>query len=179
MTERDKYKQFEKLFVQRFHQLYVHAYAYVEDEECAKDIVHNAFACLWEHFDRLDHHYLLAFLYKVVRNQSIDQLRRNESLHHYMEECSKTYINEEDDSINYRKYDTLLKQIQNSIKNLPPQTQRVFTECILHKRSYKEVGNEFGISPLTVKTLVSRALKLLRKRIEFFSPFLLLLLGNL
>ena len=59
MLDKGKYDVFGELFTQRFHQLYVHAFGYVENEECAKDIVHDAFAYLWEHFDQLEQNNLL------------------------------------------------------------------------------------------------------------------------
>mgnify|MGYP000392958690 CR=1 FL=1 len=55
------------------------------------------------------------------------------------------------------KYDT-----SEQMARLFPQTRRIFTECILHHKSYKEVGELLNISPLTVKTVMARAFKALR-----------------
>lgn len=180
MTGREnKYVAFEELFTLRFHQLYVHALSYVEDEECAKDIVHDVFTYLWEHFDDTDHTHLLALLYRLVHNRCIDQLRHHQATRHYIEEVYNTAEGEACIEINYKEYDPRLVRIRKGIEELPPQTRRVFIECVLHKKSYKETAELFGISPLTVKTLVARALKTLRKQTEFFSPFLVLLFSTL
>ena len=179
MLDKGKYDVFGELFTQRFHQLYVHAFGYVENEECAKDIVHDAIAYLWEHFDQLEQNNLLSLLYRLVRNQSIDYLRHNQASRNYLEQLSETSSDEnEDESIDYERYEALMSRMRKGIEKLPPKTQRVFIECVLHKKSYKEVAEQYSISPLTVKTLVARALKIIRNQPEIFSPILVLLFST-
>jgi len=58
------------------------------------------------------------------------------------------------------------------IKKLPTQTKRAFVEAVIHKKSYAEVAELLHIQPSTVKTLVSRAYKILRSNIQFLILFL-------
>ena len=85
----------------------------------------------------------------------------------------------DDDYDDYDDYDDILARIMGAIRRFPPQTRRIFTECILHHKSYKEVGELLNISPLTVKTVMARAFKALREQREFFIPAILLLLAGL
>ena len=119
---------------------------------------------------------LLALLYTLVRSRSIDYLRHSQSRENYIQEQI-----EFDDSnrSDYDDYDDILARIMGAIRRFPPQTRRIFTECILHHKSYKEVGELLNISPLTVKTVMARAFKALREQREFFIPAILLLLAGL
>lgn len=87
MTLAERNIIFEDLFKSHFHQLYVHAYRWVNDEECAKDIVHDSFCYLWEHFEHYtDHSRLLPLLYTFVKSRSIDYLRQSLAKEHYLQE---------------------------------------------------------------------------------------------
>lgn len=166
---------FEDLFKSSFHQLYVHAYSWVNDEECAKDIVHDSFCYLWEHIEHYtDHSNLLPLLYTIVKSRSIDYIRQFQAKERYIREQwqEETIITDD-----YENYDERVSKAMQAIKRLPSQTRRVFIECVLHHKTYKETGELLNISPLTVKTMMSRALKYLREqsKTEFFSPIIIFL----
>lgn len=173
MTLAERNIIFEDLFKSHFHQLYVHACRWVNDEECAKDIVHDSFCYLWEHFEHYtDHSRLLPLLYTFVKSRSIDFLRQAQAKEHYLEEQVHGTLSPDE---TYDGYEELVTRAMQALRKLPPQTRRVFVECVLHRHTYKETGELLGISPLTVKTLMARALKTLRSQPEFFSPVLTLL----
>lgn len=174
MSESERNILFEDLFKSHFHQLYVHACGYVQDEECAKDIVHDSYCYLWEHFDRYaDNSSFLTLLYTFVRSRCIDHLRQNRVQENYLLQRPEDDVREEND---YEDYEQVLERVMAAIRRFPPQTRRVFTDCVFRHLSYKETAEHLGISPLTVKTLMARALKQLRQQKEFFSPVVVLLL---
>jgi RNA polymerase sigma-70 factor (ECF subfamily) len=156
---------FEKLFKSHFHQLYVHAVGWVYDRECAKDLVHDSFCYLWEHFDHYENKNLLSLLYAFVRSRCCDYLRRQRAEENYAE-YRLTFPDMEPDD--YEEYQERLFKVGKSIEELPPQTRRVFKECVLNRKSYKEAAELLQISPLTVKTLISRAYKKIREDLNFF-----------
>ena len=173
MREAEKNLVFEDLFKQHFRQLYVHAYGWVHDEEWAKDIVHDAFCRLWENFDRYaDQPQLLSLLYTFVRSLSIDHLRHDQARENYLRTREET---DEDSREDYAGYEELMSRVMAAIRRFPPQTRRIFIACVLRHKTYKEAAEEFGISPLTVKTLMARALKTLRTQREIFLPWVVLL----
>lgn len=173
MTLAERNIIFEDLFKSYFHQLYVHAYRWVNDEECAKDIVHDSYCYLWEHFDHYtDHSRLLSLLYTFVKSRSIDHLRQTFAKEHYLQEQAHNELASDE---SYDGYEEMVTRAMQALRKLPPQTRRVFVECVLHRHTYKEAAELLGISPLTVKTLMARALKTLRSQPEFFSPVLVLL----
>ncbi len=155
---------FEHLFKQHFYQLYVHAYGWVSDQEVAKDIVHDSFCYLWEHFELYDNKNLLALLYTFVRSRCSDYVRHQRVEENYIE-YQLSFSEEELDD--YSEYQERLTQVRKMIDKLPPQTKKVFVECVLNRKSYKETAELMQISPLTVKTLVSRAYKFIRSNCYF------------
>ena len=84
---------------------------------------------------------------------------------------------DEDNREEYQHYEELIARVMAAVRRLPPQTRRVLVGCVLHHKSYKEVADELAISPLTVKTLMARALKSLRTQKEIFLPWVVLLLA--
>ena len=175
MHEAEKTLLFEDLYKQHFRQLYVHAYSWVHDEEWAKDIVHDAYCQLWENFDRYTNEpHLLSLLYTFVRSRSIDHLRHDQAQENYVQAQKAS---DEDNREEYQHYEELIARVMAAVRRLPPQTRRVLVGCVLHHKSYKEVADELAISPLTVKTLMARALKSLRTQKEIFLPWVVLLLA--
>lgn len=174
MTELEKCILFEDIFKLYFHQLYVHALGWVHDEENAKDVVHDAYCYLWEHFDGYSSATnFLALLYTFVRSRSADLLRHQQVVVNYVYQQQNEAL--EEASSDYEDYDERIEYMMKAIRKFSPQMRRVFVECVFHHRKYKEVGERLGISPLTVKTLMARAFKILRSQKEFFSPILVLL----
>lgn len=161
----EKTKLFEKLFKSHYRQLYIHAYGWVYDMECAKDIVHDAFCYLWEHFEKYEDKNLLSLLYAFVRCRCCDYVRHQRARDNYIE---YQQTNWEEDYDDYDDYHERLCKVQRLIDKLPTQTKRVFIECVVNQKSYKETAELLNISPLTVKTLLSRAYKHLRENILFF-----------
>ncbi len=161
----DKKTIFEDLFKRHFKQLYAHALGWLQDEESAKDIVHDAFCYLWEHLERYDNVNLLSLLYKLVQSRCVNHIRQNQAKDNYIQ---YQQFFSDDEVIDYELYEKRVAQIMKRLEELPPQTRRVFTQCVLYKKKYKEVAELYDISPLTVKTLVARAFKTLRKQILFF-----------
>lgn len=168
MQPSDKEELFEYLFNQYFHQLYVHAYGWVYDEEYAKDIVHDSFCYFWEHFERYkDHKNQRALLYTFIRSRCSDYLRQRNTFEKYAEYqlAWKDDLSIED----YDDYQDRLDKVRAIIDQFPTKMRLIFTECVLKSRSYKEVAESFQVSPLTVKTLISRAYKTIRSKVLFLT----------
>lgn len=66
-------------------------------------------------------------------------------------------------------------QLLTELKKLPEQEYNVLVKIVLEDKKYKEVAEELHISVNTVKTHLSRALKMLRR----FNMIEILILFNL
>lgn len=156
---------FEALFKDNYKGLFIHAFSFVRDEEEARDIVNDAFEYIWEHYRQLDTTLSLKpFLYTIVKTRSIDYLRRVKARKRFSVYYQQ---NEGEESGEYSDYEESIQKIMALIGQMPAQTALVFRKCFIDRKKYKEAGDELGITVNTVRTHISKALRILRKG---FSP---------
>lgn len=157
--------QFERAFMEYYEQLYYFARSFINNSEESKDIVNNVYELLWK--KRNIYYFsssLKPLLYKLVHNEVKDYFRHKKVIDKYQSYQLKML----NDSIipDYNDYDIELRQIMTIISNLSPQTKIVFTKCFIEGKSYKEVESELGVSVNTVKTHITKALKILREGVK-------------
>lgn len=158
----DDKKSFENLFKESYKGLYLHALSFVREEEDAKDIVNDVFEYVWDHYDRIDFSVPVnPLLYKLVRNRSLDFLRHEKTVERFRAYQSCFSPEQADD---YKEYEELIEKVMSLIESMPTQTRTVFMKCFVEKKKYKEVGEELNISVNTVRTHISKALRILRDR---------------
>ncbi len=175
MIKLDDYeKEFEQLFRENYSRLCYHAYSFLNDEEAAKDVVNDVFEKVWVNFGRIEHSTsLLPLLYTWVRNSCVSQLRHRQANERFIHWALQKEEGEMPDEGNM-EYEFLLERLRVSIEKLPDQTKIVFRKCFLEGEKYRKVAEELGISVNTIKTLINRALRSLRKEYSDDSLFLML-----
>jgi len=158
----DRYKKFDQIFREYYPRLYYHAYSFLHHTENSRDVVNDTFEILWKNFSRhADHPQLSFYLYSIVRHKCLDLLR-----HHSVHE---RYLNKTHPPTNfqadydYTDYDDKLEKIKRRIAALPPKTRTAFMLCHLDGYTYQEAAAELSVSVNTVKTLLRRAMKILRE----------------
>lgn len=153
----------KELFKAYYSALCLYSVQITESLQQSEDIVQELFIDIWEkkRYNNINVD-LGAYLYYAVRNQSMAYARKN--FNHLaiqdLEEEAYTPIEElyNEEELLERK-----EQLHQTLKMLSPQEYRVLTEIVLNGKKYKEVAAELSISVNTVKTHLSRALKILRK----------------
>lgn len=162
MGENAKKKQaFEQIFRENYTRLYYHALSFLNDQEGAKDVVNDVFELLWMRYDQLElSTSVTPLLYTLVRNACVDHLRRLKVQERFSQDTlwSSDEVVDEDNS----EYEELLEKLRHSIERLPEQTKIVFKKCFLDGKKYQETADELNISINTVKTHITKALRLLR-----------------
>lgn len=155
-------KSFEILFKKSYKGLYLHALSFVRDEENAKDIVNDVFEYLWNNYSKVDLSASeTALLYTLVRNRSLDYLRHEKAVEKFR---AYKLNNSDEGGENYREYEELIQRVMVLIDSMPAQTRAVFMKCFVERKKYKEAGDELNISVNTVKTHISKALRILREQ---------------
>lgn len=152
---------FKNIYDKYYHKLVIHSYRIVYKNDVAEDIVQNCFIKLWEKRNEIRADVSLDFyLIRMVKNKSIDYLRKN-----------KTRVLELDENINieneeietadskHEKNAGLRPKIQEALDNLPERCRQVFMLSRYEKMTYKEISEELNISPKTVEAHIIRALK--------------------
>ena len=149
-----------------------HVLRYVGCPEIAEDLVLELFAHLWDRRHRsipltVDRGYL----YRSARNRALDHLRRQRVATGWIERMSREAHEPPDDApdgaLECRE---LAAAAARAVAELPEQRRRIFVLCREHEMSYAEVGERLGISPRTVNTQMTRALKTLRSKLAPYFP---------
>lgn len=149
-------------FTQLYHQysgkIYYNVLRMVKDEHSAEEIVQDLFTRVWQKRNLLkEDTNFAAFLYRVGQNLVIDffrKLQRDRLLYaNFKAIASESYSHIEEDLL-YRESEGLLNE---AMKLLSPQQQKVYKHCKIDGLSYKEAAALMGISVHTIKEYLSRA----------------------
>ncbi|RYC70955.1 MULTISPECIES: RNA polymerase sigma-70 factor [Spirosoma] len=154
---------YELLFRRYYQPLYSHATRLVYSPDVADDIVSEVFLNFWqkESYTNVTTSYRL-YLFMSVRYAAFAHLRR-EFKHESLDilEAQQAAL----DTPSAEKiilYDELYLSIDQAIKSLPPQNQRVFMLSRFDGKSHAEIARLLSISPKTVEVHIHKALRLLR-----------------
>ncbi|MDR6785263.1 RNA polymerase sigma-70 factor (family 1) [Pedobacter africanus] len=146
--------------------LYVFAFRKLKNEDEAKDVVQEIFIVLWNRHAELDFHSSLsAYLFKAVHNRALNLFvhqRYHETYISSFEAYLNTYAKDADELLMEKELAAIIDQ---EIALLPEKMREIFLLSRKEQLSHKEVAERLGISELTVKTQIKRALKVLRLRL--------------
>lgn len=165
-------KELKQLMNKYYSQLCVVSVQYTDSLEIAEDIVQDVFLRFWEDNKLLSvETNPKAYLFRSVRNASIDYIRKNNyRVFTDIEEAnliSDDEISEEELSLQYERLYRIISQ-------LSPQERAVLNAIVVENKRYKEVAEEMNISVNTVKTYFARALRTLRKELPLSILLILL-----
>jgi len=169
---------FEEAFKCNFKALHAYAYAMLQEESIAEEIVQTVFLKLWENRERMAiHTSLRAYLYKAVHNESLNYVKRRKVQRKYMEEAMKAHKQHETE---VREADKeLQRQLEQALHQLPEKCRTVFQLSRFEELKYQEIAERLNISLKTVEAHMGKALRMLRVRLADFLPLLLFIIPNL
>lgn len=169
---------FAEIYYRYWKRIYALALSYLKSPEAAQDIVQEAFVKIW-----LNREYLLQvkefrpYLFVIARNLVISELRKT-VFHSTLDPGEK--LEEElylpDSQLSYKESVRLLHQ---AIELLPPQQQRAYQLSRNEGKRYEDIALEMGISRLTVRSHMTKAIDFIRNYLKERSvhPVILLLFG--
>ena len=165
-------KKLKELMNKYYSQLCVVSVQYTDSLEISEDIVQDVFVRFWEENKLLSvETNPKAYLFRSIRNASIDYIRKNNyRVFTDIEEAnliSEEEISEEELSLQYERLYRIIGQ-------LSPQERTVLNAIVVENKRYKEVAEEMNISVNTVKTYFARALRTLRKELPLSILLILL-----
>lgn len=169
---------YEEIYNRYWILLYRHARKALQNAEAARDVVQDVFVMLWAKREELKINTSVpAFLYTVVRNKVLDIYKRNKVADNHLDSL-KQFIDHGTNVTDHRVRERELTVIiEHEISLLPDRMREVFELKRKSNLSYKEIALQMGISELTVKTQMTKAIKVLRAKLgaNMFSisfPFL-------
>ncbi|MCG8696606.1 MAG: RNA polymerase sigma-70 factor [Bacteroidales bacterium] len=174
------YNKISKVYSTYYPSLILFALKWVKEEEIAKDLVQSVFINLLEKPGQEEILNYRAYLYKSVKNQCINYLKKSSGKADELEDSvikSYGYFNDPMEEAEFESY------VFSLINKLPPATQNIFKLNRFEGLSNQEIADKLKISKRTVELQISNALKVLRQKIfdsenpqSDFNQFLLLLL---
>jgi RNA polymerase sigma-70 factor (family 1) len=177
MLADDSEYAFQLLFDRYRNRIYKVAVLYVKSPVLAEEIVQDVFLKVW--FQRKEIKGLRSFeawLFTVSKNYIINYLKKlaNEW------KARETWVRQTSASENSADFkirsDQFQQLLQQAIGQLPLQQQRIYKLAKEQHLSYEAIAEQLSISPLTVKTHMSRALDSIRSWLKQHGELFLLLL---
>jgi len=153
-------KAFTILFEQYYDLLCYFSSRYLQDMDLSRSLVQQVFVDLWTNREKLSVDFSLkSYLYKVVKNRSLDHLRQRK-ITAVPDNHSLAATDATDERIIASE---LNSSIFTAIYQLPEKCRQVFILSRFEGLRYAEIARELGISVKTVEMQMGIALNRLRK----------------
>jgi RNA polymerase sigma-70 factor (family 1) len=161
---------FEQLFRRYYAPLVVYAAKYVYGTEIAREIVQDFFVRLYEKRNTLSIDVSMkSYLYRSIYNCCINYLNQRNIQDKHLKNILLERTDEEnlENEINSVE---LQYKIFEVIEELPAKCKRIFKMNRLEGLKNEEIAHTLNLSKRTVETQISKALKILRKRLVNYLP---------
>lgn len=160
-------KQFRYVFDEYYQPLCNYAFKFTKDLDKAEDIVQDVFVKIWNRQHTFNENIKWApYLFLLVKNQSLDVLRRDNlglrvTKEYQYTKDKEVYLHVEE---NEKEIDHLLmlEKLYKSIGALPPKCSEVFTMNKLKGFTHLEIAERMGLSIKTVEAHMTKAYKLIK-----------------
>ena len=166
-------KDNEKAFKEAFYLYYPGAVAlasrFIQDQSMAKDLAQDVFFKLWDKRSSIQiRKDLKAYINQSIRNACLNHLKKHKRLlawedHYEVEDHSP-------DMLAILKSQDLQKVVDQAINTMPAACRTVFLLRRMEGLSIKEIAKHLNISPKTVENQITKAGKILTKRIFGNTP---------
>ncbi|WP_316748936.1 RNA polymerase sigma-70 factor [Pedobacter gandavensis] len=153
--------------VNRYHTLlFSFAYRRLDNKEQARDLVHDAFANIWEKREVLVIEGILeAYLVQVVKNRVLNHFKHQQVTRKYIENFGKYLNNVQNNTDHLVRHNDLSTLIEKEVAALPEKLRIVFELSRKKSMNRKEISEYLGMPENTVKTNLQRSLKILRVKL--------------
>ena len=168
-------------------EMYRFAKRFVVSVDEAEDVVQDTFVELWKRKDELsDENHIRAFLFRTVYTRSLNVLKHRGITQNYAESMQQLelqraqfYQPNNNETLQHIEDEELRGQIQAAINELPDKCREVFIMSYIHEMKNKEIADLMSLSVKTVEVHIYKALKFLRKRLDYLTFLsLIFLLGK-
>lgn len=171
-----------------FPRLYSFALKIVQDNGLAKDVVQNVFISLWESQNTFRYDHPEAFLYKMVRNASLNYIRHVKVVDNLKIKVKAQFLGEKlyhIDMVGNQPYVLIEKELQEKVvevmDTLPEKCKAVFLLSRNDGLKNHEIADQLGISIKSVEKHISKALSIFREKFagDLIIPLILLIIRSL
>jgi RNA polymerase sigma-70 factor (family 1) len=167
LLKEDSEYAFQLIFDKHRNRIYSTAIKFLKSPLFAQDVVQDVFLKLWFERKTLNSEKPIeAWLYTVAKNNILNRLRKIavewKAVDHFKDDKFKI-----ENNTDYKLLDGEYQQkLKQAMDQLPEQQKAVFVFSRFNKLTYDQIGQKLGISPLTVKTHLSRAVFSIKKHLS-------------
>ncbi|HAT25427.1 MAG TPA: hypothetical protein DCS89_00315 [Gammaproteobacteria bacterium] len=155
--------QYRQATEQHRQRIYSFAYYSLRAREDAEDVTQEVFIKLWQHWQKIDHGKLTAWLMRVAHNAVIDHVRKQRpaqaNLDHYADVDEQASSTDEVGKIDQQFF---REQLQLAIKSLDNPFRSIIVMRDVQGLSYADIQESLGMSESQVKVYLHRGRRKLR-----------------
>jgi RNA polymerase sigma-70 factor (ECF subfamily) len=169
---------FADFYKKHYRKAFLFAKSYVHDPWAAEDIASDALIHFRDIREKHEIDHPLTFLLAIVKNKSIDHLRRELTRQEALATMSDTGLREINTRITtleaFQPEDVYTEEILAIVKatlnSLPAKTKKIFLMSRFRDMSRKEIASALGLTPKGVEYHLSVALQKLRAALKDYLP---------
>lgn len=170
-------RAFEILFKKYYLPLTRFAWRYVQSKAIAEELIQELFTILWEKRFELDmdtEKSIRSYLYKSARNLALNQIKHQEVKNKYDNEWMDQKENPEIEYRDRLREQQIRNAIAQAVEELPPRSKMTYKLHRYDGLTYTEIAEVMDVSVKTVESQMTRTLKMLREKLAWLLPFLMI-----
>ncbi|MBO6159511.1 MAG: sigma-70 family RNA polymerase sigma factor [Firmicutes bacterium] len=155
---------FEQFYEQYYPVAVGHVKKKIQSREDAEDLVMNAFVYCYEHYDTYDPEKapMGAWLFLIINSRIKNYYRDRKELV-LLEEGSPFDVQDSSADQKAIELKDMRKDLARALQSLPEMQQKMVILKYFYNYSSEQLGQEFGLKPNHVRTMLSRILDKLEK----------------
>jgi RNA polymerase sigma-70 factor (ECF subfamily) len=166
---------FEKLFREYFRPLTVYAMQFVGKQEIAEDIVQDLFLNFYEKEESFQSRILTKnYLYKSVHNRCLNHLEYQKLRIDRIPSVKDSLISSPADPLELMAFIEFENKFLQVLEDLSSQCRKIFEMSRIERKRNQQIADELKLSKRTVETHITRALKIMRKKLCKYLPGILI-----
>lgn len=166
---------FEYLFKKYYLPLTRFAWRYVQSKAVAEELIQELFTILWEKREEWDANITIRpYLYKSAKNLALNYLKHQEVQERFDHKWEQMKENQEIEFHDKIREKQIRTAIAKAIEELPPRSKMTYKLHRYDGLTYQEIAEVMDVSVKTVESQMTRTLKILRERLAWLLPFLLI-----
>lgn len=155
---------YQQAIDQHRHRVFSFAHYSLRVREDAEDVTQEVFIKLWQHWQKIDHAKLGAWLMRVAHNSVIDHVRKQRPQQANLDQYAEVeeQVGEASDETKLDQ-DIFKRQLQLSIRSLADPFRSIVIMRDIHGMSYEEIETSLDLSASQVKVYLHRGRRKLRE----------------
>ncbi|MFH5834413.1 RNA polymerase sigma-70 factor, partial [Halalkalibaculum sp. DA384] len=155
---------FRELFLALYEPLCNFCWRYVRSTHVAEELVQDVFMEAWEARRELDpDQNVRSYLYQCVRNKALNKVKHRELAAEHNQKIEWLQPSPVTQRHSVEEDSEFVRVARQAIEDLPDGARRIYKLSRKDGLTYREIAGLLDISPKTVESQMSRALKLLRE----------------